>query len=1460
MLALALVVSAPDARAGQNASAYADLSWDRDLLVTDRSLIPQESFPIFVRLHGIASARKIGIHLRWFPRTIGEQCYELVDGPASDPCGTLLNIPPGGSGPDTIYTGSIEFSAPPQAEVCLVGWIGHADCEGIQAGRFYVAHLMIEDAAGERDLVPIVNEVTVLAGQGIEQPLAVQSSGKTWLIPGFVNSFHVSGAGFDTTATAVLVGAPGSVSAQVAFDSPRSLTVSFDPPEDFVGAALLVVGNAAGAFDTLAASIAVFDSTAATGTGVNGTDAPMDKLGTDGVWRKMPGDSTWTFVPAIPDSVLAQEPDRVLDFIREYSTPRTGSLARKGPRERQVDRPPSAFDSRPVRPARAQVEYDRTQLFLADFEDYGTWHYAWDRIPSVDGNPTWDRVVQPCAKSFSGQASLSPVGENVSHAPYCFGYFGVPAIPAGTDIYQKYATSIGSYRSAEISFLRWIDTYVSQTAWDALYWLYSTDDGANWIVGTGANGLAGENRYWQRESINLDTQGGFVGSVKLKLKFLPMTGPGFNWAPSDSGVFVDDVSIVGNPYPNLTYWRPDEPGNSWSSPVIVASHPNATADEPVSMGGTTYVRFGIRNNSYSATNSSFRVTLSAEDLGTLFDQRLGPFSPWQKWTSPNIQVSIPSDFCGVKNLQLNVDADSEVLEQDETTSDDYYSRTAAWQAPSRPDLRIVSAWASPASTCAGQPVTLTVVVQNLGTATAGSAQVVVAPQGTSLCSAGAIGSTSSLGPFALDTLSTTVSAASPTTRGYNFAVDCPDLIDEGCPDYEGNNSFGPVPVTWTAKLGDLAVTSLSASSPTATVGATEQVSVTIANLGQVSTPSLWVFDWYRDLAQAPAPSQAGGDRYIVKAALAPGADTTIVLSKTSNTTGVWRMYVRVNANNAISECLADAANNVAGPVVLTWVSESLLVRGRFTYRDTGYVRDGAPIGADAFAVHPVRGARVAIMDKDGSVNELLGTTCTDDSGRFAYSLPSRYDTEPGPIEQPRHLIDVFARVLLNADEVCAGIPAVNVKHWSDSTTWYFDTPVEMNVQADLLDFGEVSPPLGPGSYGIRSAMHIYETVLSAAQRMRGFGFEPVTYPVERRWNAFVRWEPGGESLAPKYNLSLSLADTVYLVGARYLRGNPFTPDEWDDYVLLHEYGHLIARKGGFSYTLPPGTPADSCGLHGVAQPIMCPPRTPSHGLGWEEGWCMFVGALLDSSGSDPVIGDRGYGPSDSLWSRMHDLEDGNGSYGEVGNPLSFTYPSVNDSGPAFQEANAGALWDWVDAMDDDQNQDGCDDHLSEEFSRVVATLIADPGLPVDSLVNLYMAYQHRYLAGDPSRARALFEVLCEHGFWNAGTDSDTTGYAGVDPSLGGPPRFSASPSPSNGPVVFRVHATSLGDAQAPIVQIFDVAGRAIWRATTRPLSAGLWEATWAGPGATRASARPGIYFARCIVGDLSLRRTLVVRR
>lgn len=785
-LGLGCFAGANPSLAGQNADVFADLSWERDAIVGDRSALPLGDFPLYLRLHGVVSATVVGLQMRWFPSTADSACYAMVDGPAADSCGVVVDLPPLSILPDTGYARRIEFTAPPAGEVCLTQWFSYAHCGGIQPGRFHVAALLLEDSEGQRDLVPVINEATILGGAGIEQPSALQSSTSTWLVPGRMNQFHLQGVGLAEITSATLVGADGEVPGTIWSEGDRSLLVSLQVPEDYEGLASLVVGEGGSHVANLPLLVTVADTSAETGDGLNGTGYPFDKPTDGGVWRKHANRSDWEFIPAVPDSVTHLGGQAIEQFLRAHARPARGSGS-----GRPASRPKEAT----ARPAQRLHEppsldfWDVQTLFEETFESplstgaSGKW-----RVSTVLGDPGWTRRQAGCSQVFGGSWSGTP-GDPLA----CWGY-----VSSTTGLLQNTPTSLTGYLRADLGFWRWLDAR-SGGPTDTLSWWYSIDGGSAWIpVRAGASSLHGEDRVWRRELIQVANPSGTTPTVRLKVDFGAEPPPVFVSPHADSGVFIDDVSIAGVPRPNLTFTKPA----GWEAPVVASNTPGDFSNPPLTNGGNSYFSYAIRNNSISAAGP-FRVNLAIEQLGIVDDRQVAGMAPGEVRTFTNIARNVPVGSCGDRAAALSIDYESfnaygAVLEVDE--SDNSFPASFSWSAPSSPDLRVDQVLIEPPIPCAGEQVTLRTVVINLGSAASPTASLGLATSafGSAACNSSQIvGAIDALAPGALDTVLTTVTSAVAMTRSYYFKVDCANLVAEGCEFEESNNTFGPTPVTWT---------------------------------------------------------------------------------------------------------------------------------------------------------------------------------------------------------------------------------------------------------------------------------------------------------------------------------------------------------------------------------------------------------------------------------------------------------------------------------------------------------------------------------------------------------------------------------------------------------------------------------------------------------------------------------------
>jgi len=176
-------------------------------------------------------------------------------------------------------------------------------------------------------------------------------------------------------------------------------------------------------------------------------------------------------------------------------------------------------------------------------------------------------------------------------------------------------------------------------------------------------------------------------------------------------------------------------------------------------------------------------------------------------------------------------------------------------------------------------------------------------------------------------------------------------------------------------------------------------------------------------------------------------------------------------------------------------------------------------------------------------------------------------------------------------------------------------------------------------------INIYETYLHA----RTFMYPPPTRPLR------CLWEPGYLAITGMDSLIL---DTVWINGSDTLGGT----DEWDDDILLHEFGHYVmdfyAQK-----------PKSDTGGH--AWPISYPERP---GLAYGEGWAeLFSCRARVGSGTDSLIINTAKGIGGDSVYLWHSIE----------NPWKGEFDTLIFMGdPWCEGAVAGALWDIYDSKNE----------------------------------------------------------------------------------------------------------------------------------------------------------------------------------
>ena len=263
------------AAAGANAYVTAHLSWAEDLRVDDLTVIPSGRFPLFAKLTGVQHTQQVAMTLEWYPMISGGGCYSLLSATTTDSCGAVLNVHPAAAflGDDG-YTWTMDLGGRSSGDLCVRYEFTGDSCGSILPGRFMITRLAVVDSAGNVDEVFVDNPITILGGTGVPDRLVVQRAGIATLFPGATQGFRIVGWGFEAAPNARIQLDSGVSldAADVTRESSTSLFATFAFPDEFEGWGRLIVGDSRGLADTLASPVLASDTTAATGSGINGNE------------------------------------------------------------------------------------------------------------------------------------------------------------------------------------------------------------------------------------------------------------------------------------------------------------------------------------------------------------------------------------------------------------------------------------------------------------------------------------------------------------------------------------------------------------------------------------------------------------------------------------------------------------------------------------------------------------------------------------------------------------------------------------------------------------------------------------------------------------------------------------------------------------------------------------------------------------------------------------------------------------------------------------------------------------------------------------------------------------------------------------------------------------------------------------------------------------------------------------
>jgi hypothetical protein len=339
------------------------------------------------------------------------------------------------------------------------------------------------------------------------------------------------------------------------------------------------------------------------------------------------------------------------------------------------------------------------------------------------------------------------------------------------------------------------------------------------------------------------------------------------------------------------------------------------------------------------------------------------------------------------------------------------------------------------------------------------------------------------------------------------------------------------------------------------------------------------------------------------------------------------------------------------------------VSGRATYKDS--------VGGE----HPIRYAKVQIIDVDVSFHDIMGEGYTNTDGRYSVVATGSDIDGSGPDIKVR----VLAAIAGNAVASVGPDASIENIYSMESSTHDNYTDPTLNVP---LTTGIPVPGSTTDSDEARifSVLDAVVQVAVQAYGLRGNDFLPkipVIFPSDAtQYNPFDEPE----------TIEVSRTDAL----------------DWD--VIFHEYGHYLVHKGATSKFTDGEIncsyrPADGC-VHPVDNTLLAfHPKDQAMRIAWREGWANFfaIAAQVEPSSSFfgivlpniPNAGDRIYHDTEDV-TFTFDLEtiaDGDIRYTDAGK-------TKGRGGYAHEFSIEGALYDLIDADADSSSDSGARDIIN----------------------------------------------------------------------------------------------------------------------------------------------------------------------
>jgi hypothetical protein len=301
------------------------------------------------------------------------------------------------------------------------------------------------------------------------------------------------------------------------------------------------------------------------------------------------------------------------------------------------------------------------------------------------------------------------------------------------------------------------------------------------------------------------------------------------------------------------------------------------------------------------------------------------------------------------------------------------------------------------------------------------------------------------------------------------------------------------------------------------------------------------------------------------------------------------------------------------------------VQGRAFYEKIDVTDTGLDLAHPVIV--PIRNARVEVIDP--ATNSLLSSTQTDRAGRFSVIAPAQSKSRVRVLSRLR---DWNVRVVDN-----------------NNGNALYSAASDLNPQDSFVFI------LATDASRVSGAFNILE-MLDEGREMVQYADLHAIPP-----NVTAFWSPSNSTIAggPKEAIGSTFFDvtnnTISFIGDR-----TSDSDEFDDAVILHEYGHLVAAA--LSRDSSPG------GIHILGDAL--DPR-----VAWSEGWANFFSSAVRNN---PIYRDS-YGPNGSSVLR-YDVRDDTPQGDQPGYWSEFSVHSI--------------LWDLFGSKSDD----------SDSIEQVIQTL------------------------------------------------------------------------------------------------------------------------------------------------------------